>query len=148
MVPAMSDPWIGWLQRMLLRETQVRGALAAHARRIRGPLRAHYDALVKAADTRVPALRTALAVRGESPSRAWLAFVRGVGTVTGTLTSLGGEKRILAMDLDGVRRLERDYFEASSRKPPVDISCTLCAFVASIEADRSRLVDEVKALFV
>ena len=132
---------------MALREAQVRSALEVHSRRIEGPLKARYEALARSADLRMPALEAALAVRGESPSRAWMGVVRTIGALTGLLTSFAGRRRILSVDIDGVRRLERDYFEASSQTPPVDISCALCGFVASLEGERTRLVEEARSLF-
>jgi hypothetical protein len=139
--------WVPWLRRMLLLEIQLRGSIERHRAWMPDHVRPRYDALIRLSETRSNALVTALAVRGQKPGTLSAATVRFVGRTLGTLTSFGGKKRIAAMDLDGVRRLESGYFEASSDRPPVDISCALCGFIAPLEAERAGLIEDVRPLF-
>lgn len=141
------DPWVGWLRRMVLREIQIRASLETHGSRLHERLRTRYATLLRLSEARLRALEAALVTRGESPGGWAASVVRVAGHVTGVLTSFGGERRILSMDIDGVRRLERGYFEASQDKPPVDISCALCGFIGPLESERAGLVEDARPLF-
>ena len=143
----MDDRWVGWLRSMVLRESQILGTLEAHNPKVPEPMRSRYASLVRLARARVQFLQSALSVRGEKAGETPVALLRGVGRITGAVTSLAGPRRMLSMDIDGVRRLERSYFDAFHDKPPVDIACTLGAFIGELEAERSRLVEDVRPLF-
>jgi len=132
---------------MLLKETQVRGALERHAASAPPALRGHYEAILAISEKRLAALETALGARGESIGAGPRRLVRILGALAGRITSWGGARRVLSMDIDGIRGLEAAYFEAYHEKPPHDIQCMLTAFIGDLERERAALVAEALPLF-
>ena len=145
---ARRDRWTAWLRTMLLREHQLRETLESHRRRVPSSLLTRYEALLGLSEARLRTLEDALKLRGQKLAGLPLAGVRAAGRLAGALTQWGGARRILSMDLDGVRGLEKSYFEAFHDDPPPDISSALCGFIAQLESERSGLVAEVEPLFV
>src|SRR5207245_9691516 len=84
------DPWTLRLRRMLLRESQVQGALERHLPVVPEPLRARYDSLLRISRKRALALEAALRARGEEIGRGCASIVRALGSLRGRLTSWGG----------------------------------------------------------
>jgi len=145
---AMSaDPWSLRLRQWALHESQIRGSIEAHRAALPESVRVRYGSLVSLSERRLRALEAALRVRGEKNSNAWVSLVRSLGRMTGALTAWAGARRILSMDIDGVRGLEASYFEASQEKPPRDIACMLTGFIGELEFHRAALVEEAKPLF-
>lgn len=132
---------------MLLRETQVRGSLERHAASAPPALRGRYDAILAISERRLRALETALGARGEVIGEGSRRFVRLLGRLAGRITSWGGARRVLSMDIDGIRGLEAAYFEAYHEKPPHDIQCMLTGFIGDLERERAALVVEALPLF-
>jgi len=139
--------WNDRLRLMLLKETQVRGALERHAASAPAPLRPRYDAILDISERRLAALERALGARGEVIGAGSRRIVRLLGALAGRLTSWGGARRVLSMDIDGIRGLEASYFEAYHEKPPHDIQCMLTAFIGDLERERAALVAEALPLF-
>ena len=150
MTSKSADPAISWndrLRLMLLRETQVRASLEKHAASAPPALRRRYAAILDISERRLRALETALGARGGSISSVSRRAVRALGTFAGRITAWGGARRVLSMDIDGIRGLEASYFEAYHEKPPHDIQCMLTAFIGDLERERAALVEEVRPLF-
>jgi len=139
--------WNDRLRLMLLKETQVRGALERHAASAPASLRPRYEAILAISERRLAALETALRARGEVIGRISRGLVRLLGALAGGITSWGGARRVLSMDIDGIRGLEAVYFEAYHEKPPHDIQCMLTAFIGDLERERAALVAEALPLF-
>lgn len=139
--------WNDRLRLMLLKETQVRSALERHAASAPEALRARYDAILAISERRLFALETALGARGEVIGAGSRRLVRILGALAGRITAWGGARRILSMDIDGIRGLEAAYFEAYHEKPPHDIQCMLTAFIGDLERERAALVAEALPLF-
>jgi len=150
MTSKAAAPGISWndrLRLMLLRETQIRGSLERHAASAPPALRGRYDAILAISERRLQALETALGVRGEKIGAGSKRFVRALGRLAGRVTAWGGARRVLSMDIDGIRGLEAAYFEAFHEKPPHDIQCMLTGFIGDLERERAALVQEVLPLF-
>jgi len=139
--------WNDRLRLMLLNETQLRGALERHAASAPQALRARYDAILDISERRLSALETALRARGQKIGSGSRRLVHILGTLAGRITSWGGARRVLSMDIDGIRGLEAAYFEAYHEKPPHDIQCMLTAFIGDLERERAALVAEALPLF-
>lgn len=142
------EPWVVWLRRMVLRETQVRATLERHRAVVPENVRSRYERLLRLSEERQRTLEEALQRRGQAAGGLTIAFVRAAGRLSGRLTVWGGARRILSMDIDGVRGLEQAYFDAFHEKPPADLSCVLTRFIGEIEAERSALVKIAQPLFV
>lgn len=132
---------------MVLRETQVRGTLERHQKVLPEGFRVRYESLLLLSDGRLRMLEEALARRGQGSGWLAVALVRATGLLTGRLTRRGGVRRILSMDIDGVRGLEQAYFDAFHEKPPADLSCVLSRVIGEIEAERAALVKIAQPLF-
>jgi hypothetical protein len=139
--------WNDRLRLMVLKETQVRGALERHVASAPEALHARYGSLLAISERRLAALETALGARGEVIGSGSRRLVRIAGAVAGWLTSWGSARRVLSMDIDGIRGLEAAYFEAYHEKPPHDIQCMLTAFIGDLERERAALVAEALPLF-
>jgi len=139
--------WNDRLRLMFLRETQVRGALERHAASAPAALRARYEALLAISERRLAALEMALGDRGEVIGAGSRRLVRILGALAGRFTSWGGARRVLSMDIDGIRGLEAAYFEAYHEKPPHEIQCMLTGFIGDLERERAALVAAALPLF-
>lgn len=131
---------------MAYRESQVLGSLERHRDAVPESVRETYEQLVRTGEKRIVFLAAALLRRGETGPGPWGRRLRGLGRMLGRVTSLGGPKRILAMDVAGIRGLELFYSGAWNDHPPEDIGCMIAGFVWELEASRLALIDRAKPL--
>lgn len=139
-------PWTGRLRGMILRESQVLGALESHRDAAPEELRVRYAFPVSLAERRLRVLEAALAERGVRQTRRTTGFLRGLGRVTGRLTSWGGRRRTLSVDIEGIERLRAHYLAQRSAAPPPDIARLLADFLDELEASRCALLEEIRHL--
>ena len=142
-LPALVD-WTSRLRGIFLRELQVLATLEKHRDSAPRDVRVRYAFPVSLGARRLRRLEETLRDRSARSALQGAGFARAAGRWIGWITGRGGRRRVLACDLEGLRRIEALYEAASRECPPREIVSMLAEFLAEVRAERCALLQELE----